>query len=656
MAAIEFLALWAFRSSVLILTAALLLRLLRVHDPAVRLAAWTAALCASLALPALTGSLPKLPVPVRPASAPLRAPTSGASGNALPLAGDTAPLAGALPTTTNATSPPPLANGVHGLAETRAQRASAFLPSFLLLLYTLGALALLFRFALGLTITFRLLNRSRATGEATEGIEIRESEHIGVPVALGIARPAIVLPADWREWDAAKLAAILAHERAHIRRHDPAVQALSAIHRALLWHSPLSWFLHARIVRAAEEASDDAALAATPDRGAYAEVVLDFVRRAPRPRYAGTANWLGAPMARYGRPDKRIHRILDGTSLSRGVTRRALAAILVIASPLAYVAAAAHPQSATQAPASAANPRPAPQTPSVSAGPAPAIAGPSPQAPAPGAGNLFRFVAWHDAAQSRQGSPKQEPPPNPGNIPGLGQVAPSATVTIRPRIDGQLESVNFKEGAMVKKGQLLATIGQESGIQAVVRADRALAQDNAELKDAQAFLDGLRKQEPARLASQSEVNAAQKAVDQAQDKIVADKGRREDAQRQLNFTQVESPIDGLAGFLQVDPGNMVHPNDAIVVVTQVQPIDVIFTIPEDELFQVRDRLAANPSIPVEAWNRDESRKLATGRLIAIDNQIDPQTGTAKLKAEFANTDNALFPGLFVNVRLLMTSK
>ena len=212
------------------------------------------------------------------------------------------------------------------------------------MVYVLVALALLLRLCFGLAMSLRLLRSSRVTGQATEGIEIRESDRVATPVALGIARPAIVLPGDWREWDGAKLDAVLAHERSHIRRHDPAVQLLSAIHRALLWHSPLSWFLHRRIVRAAEEASDDAALAVTRDRALYAEVLLDFMQRGVR-----GAGWQGVPMARYGRADKRIHRILDGTVLSRGVTRWSLAAILALGLPLAYVVAAAHPQSAPPA-------------------------------------------------------------------------------------------------------------------------------------------------------------------------------------------------------------------------------------------------------------------------------------------------------------------
>lgn len=251
-------------------------------------------------------------------------------------------------------------------------------PGLLLALYASVALALLLRVGVGLAMTLRLLRRSRATGRTTEGIEIRESDRVGVPVALGIVGPAIVLPADWRQWEGAKLDAVLAHERSHIRRRDVAVQALSAIHRALLWHSPLSWFLHTRIVRAAEEASDDAAVAFTRDRGLYAEVVLDFVRRAVRPRSPRGVNWLAAPMARYGRPDKRIHRILDGTVLSGGVTRWSLAAIVAAGAPLAYLAAAASPQSAAPAPATLAAPAPAPsrycrnQPPRLPNGPPPA--------------------------------------------------------------------------------------------------------------------------------------------------------------------------------------------------------------------------------------------------------------------------------------------
>ncbi len=135
--------------------------------------------------------------------------------------------------------------------------------------------------------------------------------------------------------DGAKLDAVLAHERSHIRRHDPAVQLVSVGHRALLWHSPLSWLLHRRIVRVAEEVSDDAAMAVTRDRASYAEVLLEFMQRGVRGASShGVAMW-------YVRSDERIHRILEGTALSRGVTRWSVAAILALGAPVAYVAAAA---------------------------------------------------------------------------------------------------------------------------------------------------------------------------------------------------------------------------------------------------------------------------------------------------------------------------
>ncbi len=197
---------------------------------------------------------------------------------------------------------------------------------------------------------------------------------------LGIAHSAILLPVGWRQWQRPKLAAILAHERSHIRRRDPAVQLLSAIHRALLWHSPLSWFLHRRIVRVAEEASDDAAVAAVPDRASYAEMLLEFIQRG-----VGLAAWQGVGMARYGRPEERIHRILDGTAVSRGLTRWSVAAILALASPLAFVVAAAHPQAAPPAPAAAPAPL-APASPASPAAPAP------PLSPGTGAPTIRRYI------------------------------------------------------------------------------------------------------------------------------------------------------------------------------------------------------------------------------------------------------------------------
>jgi hypothetical protein len=404
MTTIQFLGEWALRSSILILSGALLLRALRVKDPSIRLAAWTVTLFGSLAIPALTAALPSVPLAVMRVGA-RQVEEPGAAHNAALT----------------------LMRPVFRQNDSFARKGDDGITRFdwahsTVIIYALVAGALLLRLCAGLAVSLRLLRGSRATERATEGIEIRESDRVAAPVALGIARPAIVLPGDWRRWNSAKLDAVVAHERSHIRRHDPAVQLLSAVHRALLWHSPLSWFLHRRIVRVAEEASDDAAVAVTGDRALYAEVLLDFMQRGVR-----GASWPGVPMARYGRPDKRIHRILDGTTLSRGVTRWSLAAILAAGSPLAYVVAAAHPQSAPQAQGAT-----APTVPVRATTEKPAALDALPVKPS----------GQNSAAAAR---------PAPDYLNALGSVAAFYTVHVTPRVDGQLMSVSFKEGDLSRQ-------------------------------------------------------------------------------------------------------------------------------------------------------------------------------------------------------------
>jgi len=446
MTTIQFLAGWALRSSILILGGALLLRALGVKDPSIRLAAWTAMLCASLAIPALTATLPKAPLAVlRVASGQVAAPAVVYDAQLEPARPVSRPD-----------------------AARRFDWARAAVMT-----YVLVALALLLRLCVGLAMSLRLLRGSRATGRAVEGIEIRESDRVAAPLTLGIAHPAIVLPGDWRRWDGARLDAVLAHERSHIRRHDPAVQLLSAIHRALLWHSPLSWFLRRSIVRAAEEASDDAAVAVTRDRALYAEVLLDFMRRGVR-----GPGWQGLPMARYGRADERIQRILEGTALSRGVTRYSVAAILALGSPLVYLVAAAQPQAAPQARVAPAPAAPV-QTPSME---------PSGQESRDVSGALpgGRSMAPRILAQS---APAARPKPAPVYLTGLGNVAAFYTVTVKPRIDGQLVSVTFKEGDTVQAGQLLASIDAQPYQLRLEQAVGQLARDQATLKNAQIDLD-----------------------------------------------------------------------------------------------------------------------------------------------------------------------
>jgi RND family efflux transporter MFP subunit len=624
MTTIQFLAEWALRSSILILTGALLLWALRVKDPSVRLAAWTAMLCGSLAMPLFTAMAPRMPVPmIRTAPQPVEAPVVN-----YPAA--PAPIREVPRRETNVSKPFDWARAAVAI-------------------YILIAGALLLRLCAGLAMSLRLLRGSRATGQPTEGIEIRESDHVATPVTLGIARPAIVLPGDWRRWDGAKLDAVLAHERSHIRRRDPAVQLLSAIHRALLWHSPLSWFLHRRIVRVAEEASDDAAVAVTRDRALYAEVLLDFMRRSGGARVR-RASWQGVPMARYGRADERIQRVLDGTALSRGVTRWSVAAILALGSPLAYLVAAAQPQSAAQAQAAPvpATARKLPASDALTVKPSGQSSVEASAAALPGG----RLMAPQVVAQS---APAAKPESAPVTLRGLGNVAAFYTVTVKPRVDGQLMSVSFTEGSLVQAGQLLASIDPQPYQIQLDQAEAQITRDQALLQNALTDLARYVSLQKQNAIPESQVDAQRVAAAQLAGSIKAEHANVENAKLQLSYAQIRAPITGVAGLRLVDPGNIVHAADptGIVIITQLEPIAVLFAIPEDSVPQVRARLSEGASTPVEAWNRDDTVKIATGHLTAIDNQIDQETGTVKLKAVFDNKDGALFPGAFVNVRLLM---
>ena len=187
-------------------------------------------------------------------------------------------------------------------------------------------------------MTRRILRRSADTGLVADGRPVLESQELTIPAAVGILRPAVVLPGEWRTWDAAKLDNVLVHELSHVRRRDPAIQLLSAAHRAALWFSPASWWMHDQIVRRSEDASDDAVMAVTPDRASYAEVLLQFMQRPRKRSYTE-----GVTMARFGRAAGRIERILDSTTLSRGLTWVGVAMIVAIAAPATFLAAAVIP-------------------------------------------------------------------------------------------------------------------------------------------------------------------------------------------------------------------------------------------------------------------------------------------------------------------------
>jgi membrane fusion protein, multidrug efflux system len=238
---------------------------------------------------------------------------------------------------------------------------------------------------------------------------------------------------------------------------------------------------------------------------------------------------------------------------------------------------------------------------------------------------------------------------------GLGTVTSLATVTIRTQISGYLTRVAFEEGQNVAQGDLLAEIDSRPYEAALQQMQGQLARDQALLEGAKVDLARYQRLAATKAIPQQQLDTQQALVKQYEGQVAADEGQVNTAKTNLAYCRITAPVSGRIGLRQVDPGNYVSPGDqnGLVVITQLKPISVIFTIPEDNLPTILARLRAGATLPVTAFDRSGTRQLAKGELKTVDNQVDTTTGTLKLRAQFPNDDESLFPNQFVNVQLLV---
>lgn len=241
---------------------------------------------------------------------------------------------------------------------------------------------------------------------------------------------------------------------------------------------------------------------------------------------------------------------------------------------------------------------------------------------------------------------------------GLGSATASNTVSIKSRVDGQLVQVNFREGQQVSKGQLLAVLDSRPFQVQLAQAQAVLFRDQAQLKDAklnaQRFKDLLK---DSGAVSQQQVDTQSALVDQFEGAVRNDQAQIDNAKLQITYCHITAPISGRVGLRLVDAGNIIHASDPnpLLVITQLQPMAVLFSLPEDQLPTVQQHMKSGP-LRVDAYGRDDLTKIATGQLLTLDNEIDQTTGTGRLKAIFENKDNTLLSNQFVNVHLLLEQR
>ncbi|WP_151445522.1 efflux RND transporter periplasmic adaptor subunit [Lacisediminimonas profundi] len=257
------------------------------------------------------------------------------------------------------------------------------------------------------------------------------------------------------------------------------------------------------------------------------------------------------------------------------------------------------------------------------------------------------------AAATTVGVARAESADIPVQVDALGTVTSPAMAIVRAQVSGVLQKIHYTEGQAVKAGQLLAQIDPRPFEMALMQASGQRQRDEAQLDNARVLLKRFSTLLEQDSIARQEVEAQAALVRQLEGTVMTDRANEGTARLNLGYTRVTAPIAGRVGLRSVDLGNITGPNDAngLVTITQVAPIDVVFAVPQDQLPALRQQLKAADKMTVTAWDRDRTRLLATGRFLALDNQIDAQTGTARAKARFTNEDSTLFPGQFVNVRL-----
>lgn len=437
-------------------------------------------------------------------------------------------------------------------------------------------------------------------------VEVRSCPGLLEPGVVGLFYPVLLLPADiGQRLTPPQLDAVLAHELCHIRRRDNLAAAVHMVVEAVFWFYPLVWWIGTRLMDERERACDEEVLRLGNAPNEYAEGILNVCKSYVQSPLGCVTGVTGSDLK------ARIHRILAGSI--GGELDRAKRITLAVAG----IAALAAPVLVGMISESSVRARSQPPLAKSSRAGAASV----PQAAAP---------------QAPQ-TPKTKAEPQAAYLTALGSVAPIYSVTVRPRVEGQLMSVPFKEGDLVQAGQVLATIDPKTYELQLAEAEGQLNLEQARLSE-QAKKSSS-PQDSALIAQLNRVDMARANVERAK--------------LQVTYTRITAPIAGIIGLRRVDPGNIVHPDATLAVINQLQPISVVFDLPEDDVPQVLALLRHGANVPVEAWNRDDTVRHATGRLAAIDNQIDQSTGTVKLKATFDNQDGALFPNQFVIVHLTL---